>query len=56
MSAKQKLRLLSLEYTEQRATKELLLEYGMLEANLPVFVIDGDAMEYPAAMRRVKNA
>ena len=56
MSAKQKLKLLSLEYVERRATKGLLLAYGMLEANLPVFVIDGEVMEYPAAMRRVKNA
>ena len=56
MSAKQKLKLLSLEYVERRATEGLLLEYGMLEANLPVFVIDGEAMSYPAAMKRVKNA
>lgn len=55
LSAKAKLAILGVKYTEETATIPRLVEIGMAETDIPVFVIDGKSHTYPAAMVILKG-
>ena len=55
MSAKSKMALMDLKYSEEPVTANRLKELGLGPEDIPAFVIDGEGFTYPAAMAVLKE-
>lgn len=55
LSAKSKLGLMGLKYSEETATIHKMMEFGLNDTDIPAIVIDGKGYTYPAAMAFLKG-